>query len=148
MTITKAEMVAASREVSLALYGRPDAELLVDFEPRESYPYIEIRDGVVHVIVRECGKELPHAIYENIDDIMFMIAETETSSLARSWESEHRVELAEDKERDSRIPLVAKQLQLLNRVSPVWAERLRAIIARPDRYSGITLEQVDAYRVK
>ncbi|WP_438290405.1 Imm63 family immunity protein [Streptomyces sp. HUAS TT7] len=143
MTITKAEIVVAAERIARILYGRQDAELLVGFERRyDSGPWVEVRDGVIHYIVQERGYEHPHNVYDDLDEFMYVVTEQATSYMGRSWESKHREEPPED--RDPRIGWLAKQIQLMRRVNPAWAERLRASLAE---WPDISLEDIDTHPV-
>ncbi|GHD98646.1 Imm63 family immunity protein [Streptomyces alanosinicus] len=142
MTIKESEIAAAARGIALVVHGRP-VDLVNFRQTSDGCPFVEVRDGVIHHIVRERGRELHHATYDDLDEFMYQIALDATSGVAGNWELEHRGEWPRD--HDTRIGWAAKQLQLMKAVNPAWAERLRSEI--PSKYSGITLEDVDAHPV-
>ncbi|MFE0098900.1 Imm63 family immunity protein [Streptomyces sp. NPDC059009] len=144
MTITEAEIIAGARAIAAALHVSPDT--VIPFHPPlDGWPYAELRDGKVHYLVRERAHVDLIATFTDLDAFLYQLAEEETSSLARSWELEHRTGSVEDPDFDSRIAWVAKQLQLLNTVDPAWAERFRATVET--RFSGLSLQDVDRHPV-
>ncbi|GGO52225.1 Imm63 family immunity protein [Streptomyces lasiicapitis] len=144
MTITEAEITAGARAIASAL--RVDPDTVIPFHPPlDGWPYAELHDGKVHYLVRERADVDLIAVYTDLDDFLYQLAEEATSGLARDWELAHRTGSVEDPDFDPRIAWVAKQLQLLNTVNPAWAERFRATVET--RFSGLGLHDVDRHPV-
>ena len=83
-------------------------------------PHIEESGGVLSLVVIERGEELDRRVAADLDELKYWVFESVTHSMASNWELHHRVE-----EQDSRILVFTHQLELLERLSPRWAERYR-----------------------
>ena len=140
VTITIEDVQAGMRDMAAEL-DSPCPYDLVLFVRQDSCPYIDVRDGVIHWIVLERGKELRHRTTGDLREALYWIALDATRSLASGWERERRHLFPEG--RDSRIGWLAKQVELLNRLDAQWAERFRAGI--PAQCPGVRLEDVDAH---
>lgn len=115
---------------------------LVAFSVRDAAcPFVEVHDGILHWVVMERGQELEHRTTGNLDELLHWVALDATSSMAQDWELEQRDRFPAG--RDTRIGWLAKQVDLLRRLDPQWAEQFRADI--PTRCPGVRLEDVDAH---
>ncbi|WP_275462313.1 hypothetical protein [Streptomyces noursei] len=81
MTITVSEIAAAARGVARVLYGKP-VDLVEFRQTLDGHPFAEVKDGVIHHIVRERGRELHHATYDDLDEFMYQVTKDATSSIA------------------------------------------------------------------
>lgn len=96
---------------SLPTYGRPR-----DF----GYPHIEV-DEAYHWIVTERGQELDRRTTRDLDELLYVIFQSVSFSMAMNIEVRHR-----RKGEDARRQLFEVQLSLLDRLRPAWAARRRA----------------------
>ncbi|MFC0843893.1 Imm63 family immunity protein [Streptomyces noboritoensis] len=142
MTIMIGDVQAAVHAMSAKLYDGHVHDL-VGFSIRgASHPYIEVHDGVIHMVVMERGVESQQrTTTEDLDEALHWIALYATSTLAIRWELDQRDRWPAD--RDSRIGWNAKQVELLRRLDARWAEEFRAGI--PAQCPGVRLEDVDAH---
>lgn len=95
---------------SLPTYGRRR-----DF----GYPHIEV-DQAYHWVVTERGQEIKRRTTDNLDELLYIIFQSVTFSMALNVESRNR-----RKGEDFRRQLFDVQLSLLSRLRPEWAARLR-----------------------
>lgn len=82
-------------------------------------PYIET-GAAYYFVIEERGVELERRTTSNLDELLFWIMRRLTSSLAWDYELRNRIE-----GEDSRRQAFAKDLELLDRLSPAWARRQR-----------------------
>ncbi|KUL35415.1 hypothetical protein ADL22_27315 [Streptomyces sp. NRRL F-4489] len=141
MTIMVGDVQAAVYEMSAKLYGGRRYDLVAFGRRDAAVPYIEVRDGIIHWIVRERGQELQHRTTADLTEALYWIALDATCSLSMRWELEQRHRFPEG--RDTRIGWLAKQVELLRRLDSQWAEQFRAGI--PTKCPGVRLEDVDAH---
>ncbi|PKV82906.1 Imm63 family immunity protein [Streptomyces sp. TLI_146] len=142
MTITEAEISAAHRELARALVGH-DVYPVEFGAAGEGHPFVRVEDGVIHRFLMDRGQQHDLGTYTDLDEFMYVVAEEATSSIARRWELGQRHKWPEG--RDSRIGWVAKQLQLLSTLNPVWAQRFRFTVET--RFPGLSLADVDEHPV-
>ncbi len=142
MTIMVGDVKAAVHAMSAKLYDGRIYDL-VGFSIRgASHPYIEVHDGVIHMVVMERGVESQQrTTTEDLNEALHRIALYATSSLTIRWELDQRDRWPAD--RDSRIGWNAKQVELLRLIDARWAEEFRARI--PVQCPGVRLEDVDAH---
>jgi hypothetical protein len=81
-------------------------------------PHIESDARGYHYVVVERGQELRRDTTADFDELLYLIFQAVTFSLACSYEAAHRVP-----RQDARRLLFARQIQLLAVLSPAWAER-------------------------
>lgn len=82
-------------------------------------PHIEIDPaGRMHYVVVERGQESERLTFVELDALLYRIFESVTFQMAGQFELKHR-EVA----KDSRRVMFAKQVELLQVLSPTWAER-------------------------
>jgi Immunity protein 63 len=105
----RASIIEASGDV-LPTYGYSE-----DF----GQPYISVDAQGYHYIIKERGRELKHVVTSNLDDLIETIFVAVTQEIAGWWEASHRYLSAGDPRR----ALFKRQIELLQRLSPEWAER-------------------------
>lgn len=88
-------------------------------------PHIEREGDSYCFVVKERGVELERRSTTSLDEILYWIFEPVTFSMASDWELANRVE-----GEDSRRGLFTKQLELLDRLDPIWASRYRLETAK------------------
>ena len=98
------------------------ARLLPTFGHNEDYARPEVRVDAAgyHFVVIERGQELQHQVVQQVEELLFMVFEAVTFSMACNYELTHRVG-----GQDSRILLFAKQEELLARLDSGFAARQR-----------------------
>lgn len=106
-----------------------------------AFPFVVVRNGVLHLVAVERGQEVGRDSTENLGELLHWAALRATGQQAMSWELERRHRFPES--RDSRIGWLARQVQLLGRVNEEWAREFRAGI--PAQCPGVRLEDVDAH---
>jgi hypothetical protein len=84
----------------------------------DAHPHIEVDSRGYHYVVVERGREIERFCTTRLDDLLFRIFQDVAFVLAMQYESAHRVP-----GQDPRRVLFAHQVELLSRLSPVWAER-------------------------
>lgn len=141
MTITEADIAAGARRISDVLYGRP-VDLVGFRQTQDGKPFVEVRDGRAHFIVRERGMELQHTVYDDLGELLYLVAVDETRSIATGWEAESRHTRPADT--DEWVVWRAKQLQLMHQLDPVWGERLRAEVRVAAELADVRFEDIDA----
>ncbi len=101
-----------------ALLGQ---EAVVHTTPQhDGTPHVEVVGGKYHYVVTERGREFERRVTESEDEILYWLVSDLVFDLATKYELEHRVP-----GRDSRRLLFAKEIELMERVNPEWAERTR-----------------------
>ena len=102
-----------------ARLDRPDFMFQTE-STEDGSPHIEVSDAY-YLVVRERGLELSRKQTRDIDELLYWIMEGLTSQLSWDFELRHRRE-----GEDSRRQAFEKQVELLAKLSPEWAERRRA----------------------
>jgi hypothetical protein len=105
----RARIVGASGNV-LPTYGYSE-----DF----AQPYITVDALGYHYIIEERGSELRHVVIADLDELLETIFVDITHDLAGRGEASHRYLSAGNPRR----ALFKRQVELLRRLSPQWAER-------------------------
>ncbi len=101
-----------------ALLGQ---EAVVHTTPQHNgSPHVEVVDGKHHYVVTERGRELERRSTESEDEVLYWLVSVLVFELATKYELEHRVP-----GRDPRRLLFAKEIELMERANPEWAERTR-----------------------
>jgi hypothetical protein len=80
------------------------------------YPHIKIDSRGDHYIVIERGNEVSHITTPQLDELLYYVFESITSSLASIYAVDHRI-------KDFRRPMFPHQIELLAKLSPQWAAR-------------------------
>jgi hypothetical protein len=83
-------------------------------------PHIEVHGPHYHYVIVERRREYARRVFTTLDDLLFHVFRSVALSMAAGWEVAHRVP-----EQDSRRGLFGKQIELLERLDPTWAERAR-----------------------
>ncbi len=83
-------------------------------------PHIEIVGGRYHYVVTERGRELERRVTESLDRVLYWLVSDLVFDLAVKYELEHRIP-----GRDSRRLVFAREIELLEKLNPEWAERTR-----------------------
>ena len=100
---------------------RPNGLFIMPESPTHTgSPHAEIVNSEYHYVVTERGSEFERKVTKDEDELLYWFVSDSTFSIACSWELEHR-----KGNEDSRRQLFAKQIELLNKVNPVWAGRMR-----------------------
>jgi hypothetical protein len=81
-------------------------------------PHIEIDSRGFHYVVIERGQEQRRVTTRDEDELLWLVFETITFSLAVCFELRNRAP-----RRDSRRIMFSKQVELLAQLSPTWAAR-------------------------
>ncbi|MFF4529674.1 Imm63 family immunity protein [Streptomyces sp. NPDC001407] len=141
MTISLEGVYAAVHSMLSGIEELDGADVVGNGPPDAGYPRAEVRDGVVHWVVRERGKEVERRTTGDLDEFLYWAALHTTRDAASRWELDHRDLLPGCD--DTRVGWLARQVRLLRLVRPEWADRFRAQI--PQQCPGVRLEDVDAY---
>ena len=88
-------------------------------------PHIEVQAGQYHYVVVERGCELERRATQDFEELLYWVFSDVTSTMAFAFELAHRVE-----GKDPRRLAFARQLELMSKVSPGFAERAQAGIQR------------------
>jgi hypothetical protein len=105
----RAALIGATGHHSLPTYGRSEDG---------ARPHIEVDAAGYHFVVVERGREQSRLTMRDFDELLYATFQLVTSSLAYAFELEHRIEA-----QDSRRLAFRRQIELLSRLSPSWAER-------------------------
>jgi hypothetical protein len=81
-------------------------------------PHVELVDGRYHYVVTERGSEYERRIAEDEDELLYWLMNDVTTGIALEIELNNRI-LGQD----SRRQWFSKNVELLNRLSSVWAGR-------------------------
>ena len=102
--------------------GAP-AELLPTFGHNRDFAYPEVRVSTAgyHWVIVERGREEENLVFQQVEELLFIVFSSVTFSMASTYEVHHRIE-----GQDSRILLFAKQVELLAQLDASWAARRRA----------------------
>jgi hypothetical protein len=99
-----------------------------DYPKGDATPFIEMRGRQFHFVISERGHEFER-VTGNSDEILALLFEAITFSLASSFELRHRL-----RGQDSRRILFVKQIELLTLLDAEWA---RCVSEKQDK----TLEE-------
>lgn len=81
-------------------------------------PHIEISGNEYHLVTTERGLELSRQTTKSKEELLYWLTEQMTFGFSVSFEFSNRIE-----NQDSRRLIFSKQLELLNKTNPLWAER-------------------------
>jgi hypothetical protein len=81
-------------------------------------PHIEVDQLGYHYVVVERGQELSRQTTHDVDELLYWIFDSVTFKLACDYELSHRIA-----KQDFRRILFSKQIKLLHRLSPYWAQQ-------------------------
>lgn len=91
-------------------------------------PHIEIGENEYHFVSTERGLELSRRTTRSKDEILYWLISLDSFWMAVDFEFKNRVE-----NRDSRRLIFARQIELMNKANPLWADRrqkeINAILA-------------------
>jgi hypothetical protein len=82
------------------------------------YPHVEVDSTHYHYVVVERGRELKRKTTTVLDELLYWVLADVTHSMAFSYELKHRI-----KDQDPRRKAFAKQIELLQLISPAMAAR-------------------------
>jgi hypothetical protein len=88
-------------------------------------PHVAVHGGAYHYVIVERGIEQDHRRTPALDELLYWIFADVTHQLAFAYELHHRVA-----GQDCRRLAFAKQLELMGRVDPAFAQRLDGEIQR------------------
>jgi hypothetical protein len=103
------------------MLGAP-ADLLPTFGCNKDFarPEVQVHYADYHFIIVERGQELQRSTTSQLEQVLFWIFEAVTFSMAGEYELAHRIE-----GQDFRIVLFSRQIELLELISPDFADRQR-----------------------
>lgn len=104
----RADLIGASEDL-FPTFGIPR---------QDATPCIQINKKGYHLVIVERGKEFERKTTKDIDELLFLVFEDITFSIASKFELHNRIE-----NEDSRRQLFNKQLELLSKISKEWFER-------------------------
>jgi hypothetical protein len=104
-----AAIIEAAECSALPTYGHSE-----DF----ARPHIEVDSGGYHFVVVERGQEQSRFATPDLDELLYLIFQTVTFSLACDYELAYRIA-----SQDSRRLIFQWQIQLLSQLSQGWAQR-------------------------
>ncbi len=81
-------------------------------------PHVELLGDEIHVVTTERGLELSREVYTKKEDFLYSLVALNTFWIGVDHEFKNRIE-----DQDSRRIIFAKQLELLERIDPAFAER-------------------------
>lgn len=81
-------------------------------------PHVELIGNEIHVVTTERGLELSREVYTIREDFLYAMVALDTFWMGVDHEFRNRIE-----DRDCRRIIFAKQLELLERIDPDYAER-------------------------
>jgi len=81
-------------------------------------PHIEISGNEYHIVTTERGLELSRQTTKSKEELLYWLTAQMTFGSSVSFEFSNRIE-----NQDSRRLIFAKQIELLNKTNPLWAER-------------------------
>jgi hypothetical protein len=139
--ISEAEAMAGLQSIADAL-GVPLDYVVKFHRYGDGGAWVEFKDSAAHYLIGEREKVWT-TVYTDLDEFLYRVTFDAANNLGSTWELNNRTR--EPEEFDTRIAWLAKQLQLMNRVNPVWGARFRDTIAAGDHYDGVRVEDVDAY---
>jgi Immunity protein 63 len=101
----RAAILGVTRNQELPTYGNSEDG---------ARPHIEVDSRGYHFVVEERGRELKRVTTPDLDEILYQVFRGVTQSLAQG----HRV-----RGEDPRREMFRRQLELLAKLNPQWAER-------------------------
>jgi hypothetical protein len=104
-----ASTIGASRDSSLPTYGRSEDG---------GRAHIEVDQVNYHFVIAERGTENTRVSTPDLDDLLYLVFECVTFSLAGQYEVRHRVQT-----QDCRRILFKHQIELLSKLSEAWSVR-------------------------
>ena len=115
-----------SRVDALAAVIDAPAQTLPTYGRTEDFarPHIEFRDGQFHFVIVERGQELERISSADPEKILFHVFEAATFSMAVDYEVDHR-----RRGQDFRRLMFEKRLELLEKLSPAWRDRVNEELA-------------------
>jgi hypothetical protein len=118
----KLREIQAEIERRAAAIGAP-AALLPSYGASTGHarPHVEVDGRGFHLVVVERGVEEARRTTRDLDELLFLVFEGVTLAMASDHEHGHQ-----DPDHDPRRVLFARQLELLARLSPGWAQRQAA----------------------
>jgi hypothetical protein len=90
------------------------------FSEQSGRPHIEVDGSGYHYVVAERGEKYERQTSHDLDELLYDVFQSVTSSLAIDYELKHRVE-----RQDCRRIGFQQQIELLSALSPEWAKRRR-----------------------
>lgn len=81
-------------------------------------PHIEISGNEYHLVVTERGLELSRQTTKSKDELLYWLISQAALGMSVSFEFSNRVE-----KQDSRRLIFARQIELLGKANPLWADR-------------------------
>jgi len=88
------------------------------------YPHVEVKGSTYCWVVVERGREIRRKETRDFEEFLYWVFANVTSTLATEYASKNRI-----KDQDFRRVLFAKQVELLEKLSPSWAQARESEIA-------------------
>lgn len=120
LSVGEIERIVEEGRAQLGSSGEP-LDLHTDRD--SAWPFVQV-DERYHYVARERGEEIMRQSSGEIDDLLYWIFDDLTRQMASGYELRHRA-----LESDPRRLRFARQLELLERLRPDWAERKRGELA-------------------
>lgn len=109
-----------------ALIDAPKNLLWVRISPTgDGSPHVEITKDKAFYVASERGMEIFRKEASDLDELLYFIFKDITKSMARHYELNNRIA-----DEDTRRQVFSKQLELLEKINPKWAELERAEIGK------------------
>jgi hypothetical protein len=108
------------------LIDAPKRLLCIPVRPTgDGTPYVEIKDNKCFYVSSERGIEYFRKEINGLDELLFLIFESVTFSMACDFEANNRIE-----NQDTRRQVFAKQLELLGKLDSRWEKRVKKDIEK------------------
>jgi hypothetical protein len=120
MSFTLSQIKARIDELAQRVGASASLMPTYGFSVDSARPHIEVDDAGLHFVVVERGQELQRVTSTDLDEILWCVFQGVTHSLAFDYELHHRIG-----SQDCRRIAFAKQIELLELLSPQWAQRRR-----------------------
>lgn len=95
-----------------------EPHLFLTERQNDGSPHVEIGENEYYYVVTERGSENSRRATKEKDELLYWMLSDLTFWMAVEFEVKHRME-----KRDFRRMLFARQLELLNKVNPKWADK-------------------------
>lgn len=145
MTITARRVQSALDRVTAQVSGLAPLMPQIGGLPLDGAITIDISDdGRLMLVGHERGRKTVRYSTRDVDDLVHQATLEAVWGMALDWELHNRGRFP-DYEDDTRVTWLAKEIEVMRRIDPRWAEELRSAI--PERCPGVSVPRVDAHPV-
>ncbi|QMU69862.1 Imm63 family immunity protein [Streptacidiphilus sp. P02-A3a] len=142
MTISRTAVQAALAQVTANVPDLASRMPKIEGPPFDGVTIEFGSEGEVMLVAHERGMDTVPYSTRNAEELAHQATLRAVWGFALNWEKNNRDRFPEYRD-DTRLTRVAKQIEILRRIDPRWAEEFRASV--PANYSGLAVDRVDAH---